>query len=239
MRFSRMIAYHEGKSSMSALLQQALPRGPGRSVVIVGRRNVQSGLMAFLLQQQLGCACEIRALDQLDDVPVATDALTLVDVDGMPTRDVAACVARLMSSGRYRGVALVNVDEADVDSLVFPGIKGVFFRDASQGHLLKGIRAIFNGEYWLPRRVLALHFDRAQRRGFTANGTGLTPKEAETLMLLVRGDGNNDIARRLGVSPHTVKTHIYHVFRKLGVNNRVQAVNWAAAHAENLDRDSS
>jgi LuxR family transcriptional regulator of csgAB operon len=82
-----------------------------------------------------------------------------------------------------------------------------------------------------------MHFDRAQRRGFIAKGIGLTPKEAETLMLLVRGDGNNTIARRLGVSPHTVKTHIYHVFRKLGVNNRVQAVNWATQHAESLDRD--
>jgi DNA-binding NarL/FixJ family response regulator len=222
---------------MSAFLQQALPSGRGRSVVILGRRNVQTGLMAFLLQQQLGCACEIRALDQLGDVPVPADTLALVDVDDMPAPDVAACVARLMSSGRYRGIALVNVDEAHLDHLVFPGIKGVFAREASQGHLLKGIRAMFNGEYWLPRRVLALHFDRAQRRAFTAKGTGLTPKEAETLMLLARGDGNNDIARRLGVSPHTVKTHIYHVFRKLGVNNRVQAVNWAAEHAENLDRD--
>jgi DNA-binding NarL/FixJ family response regulator len=34
-----------------------------------------------------------------------------------------------------------------------------------------------------------------------------------------------------------VKTHIYHAFRKLGVNNRVQAVNWATQHAESLDRD--
>jgi LuxR family transcriptional regulator of csgAB operon len=222
---------------VSALPQEAKRSGPEGSVVILGRRNVQIGLMAFLLQERLGCACEIRGLDQLGGVPVPAGALALVDVEGMSTHDVAVYVARLVSSGQYRGVALVNVDEADVDRIVFPGIKGIFFRDASHGHLLKGIQAIFDGEYWLPRRVLAMHFDRAQRRGFIAKGIGLTPKEAETLMLLVRGDGNNTIARRLGVSPHTVKTHIYHVFRKLGVNNRVQAVNWATQHAESLDRD--
>ena len=223
---------------MSALPQEAKRSGPaGTSVVILGRRNVKIGLLALLLQERLGCACEIRGLDQLGGVPVPAGALALVDVEGMSTHDVAVYVARLVSSAQYRGVALVNVDEADVDHIVFPGIKGVFFRDASHAHLLKGIQAIFEGEYWMPRRILAMHFDRAQRRGFIAKGIGLTPKEAETLMLLVRGDGNSTIARRLGVSPHTVKTHIYHVFRKLGVNNRVQAVNWATQHAESLDRD--
>ena len=225
---------------MSALLQEALRTGPGRGVVVFGRRNVQFGLMAVLLQARLGCACEVRTLDQVNVVPVAKDALALLDVEGMSIRDIATYVAALVSSRHYRSVALVNVGAADVDRVVFPGVQGVFFCDASQEHLVSGIRAMLEGEYWLPRRVLVAHFEeaRAQPRGFTAAAVELTPKEAETLKLLMRGHGNRTIARRLGVSPHTVKTHIYHVFRKLGVKNRVQAVNWATEHAESLDRSA-
>jgi DNA-binding CsgD family transcriptional regulator/PAS domain-containing protein len=65
-------------------------------------------------------------------------------------------------------------------------------------------------------------------------GLGLTPREAEVLHLIVRGRANDEIAGTLGVSPRTVHKHVEHVFRKLGVSSRVEAVAtvWAAVGGE-------
>jgi DNA-binding NarL/FixJ family response regulator len=207
-----------------------------QSVILIGRRSVQIGFMAALLRERLGCACDVRSPGQLNAAPAPAGAVALLDVEGMSIREIVAYVGGLVLRGHYRSVAFVNVDEGEVDDVVLPGVQGIFYRDTSAEHLVKGLRAIFSGEYWLPRKVLTAHFQKAlaQRRGFTAKAVGLTPKEAETLKLLVGGSGNSAIARRLGVSTHTVKTHIYHVFRKLGVKNRVQAVNWAMQNAESL-----
>ena len=52
----------------------------------------------------------------------------------------------------------------------------------------------------------------------------LTPREAEVLRLMAQGLGNGEIARRLFISEKTVKVHVSHIFEKLGVERRVQAV---------------
>jgi LuxR family transcriptional regulator of csgAB operon len=77
----------------------------------------------------------------------------------------------------------------------------------------------------------------AHKRPFPTETTLLTRKEIDTLKLLVGGHSNNHIARTLSVSPHTVKTHIYNLFRKLHVGNRVQAVNWALQNIEGVERE--
>jgi DNA-binding NarL/FixJ family response regulator len=58
----------------------------------------------------------------------------------------------------------------------------------------------------------------------------LTNRELEVLRLLAQGDTNAAISLRLGISPHTVKSHVIHIFNKLGVNDRTQAAVWATRH---------
>ncbi len=58
----------------------------------------------------------------------------------------------------------------------------------------------------------------------------LTDRELEVLRLLARGNTNVAISHRLSISPHTVKSHVIHIFNKLGVNDRTQAAVWAARH---------
>ena len=58
----------------------------------------------------------------------------------------------------------------------------------------------------------------------------LTHRELEVLRLLARGDTNAEISCQLSISPHTVKSHVIHIFNKLGVNDRTQAAVWAARH---------
>jgi DNA-binding CsgD family transcriptional regulator/ArsR family metal-binding transcriptional regulator len=58
----------------------------------------------------------------------------------------------------------------------------------------------------------------------------LSSRELEVLCILAEGTSNNEISRMLDISPHTVKSHVIHIFNKLGVNDRTQAAVWAARH---------
>lgn len=85
--------------------------------------------------------------------------------------------------------------------------------------------------------MLAAYLERTRncRLATSSEGVALTPKEIVTLKLLTGGNSNGSIAQQLHVSPHTVKTHIYNVFRKIHVSNRVQAVHWALQHVDGVD----
>ena len=70
------------------------------------------------------------------------------------------------------------------------------------------------------------------------NATGfagiLTRREKQILRLTATGATNAEVAEELNVSMHTVKTHVYNLFRKIGVTNRIQAVNWAKENMHEL-----
>ncbi len=197
-----------------------------RSVIIVGTGSVQNKLLANLIEQRTGYACRTRPADELNGfLPAAS--LALIDA-----AEFAARMQALRASGLFQSIALINADEQLPLELVVacPGVKGVFFTESSEDTLVKGIEAIFRGEYWLPRRVLCAHLERTRtvQKPASPAATLLTRKEMETLRLLPTGSSTEHIAQELKVSPHTVKTHIYNLFRKIRVSNRVQAVHWAA-----------
>ena len=198
----------------------------GRSVIIVGTGSLQNKLLANLIEERTGYVCRTRPADQLNGFLQAT-SLALIDA-----AEFAVRMQALGASGLFQSIAVINADEKMPLDLVVacPGVKGVFFTESSEDTLVKGIEAIFRGEYWLPRRVLWAHLERTRtvQKPASPEATLLTRKEMETLRLLATGSSTERIANELKVSRHTVKTHIYNLFRKIRVSNRVQAVHWAA-----------
>jgi DNA-binding NarL/FixJ family response regulator len=213
-----------------------------RSVIIIGRSSLQNKLLSAMIEDRTGYSSFIRSVDDLTGLPVGANALALLDVEHSATKDIIAHLQALAASASCRNVALINVKGSItfLQLASWPGVKGVFFREASRENLLKGIKGILDGEYWLPRKLLSAHMEeiRMRQRSPTLEVAALTPKEIETLKLLARGNSNSHIARELGVSLHTVKTHVYHVYRKLHVSNRVQAVQWALQNTEGLEGHS-
>lgn len=208
-------------------------------VFIVGRPSLQNTLLARLIAERLGVRCLVRPLNLIADLTMVDDALVLLDLEGRTTDDAVVSLKALSMIGRCRSIAVINADE-DIPFeryVVCPKLKGVFFRETSAENLLKGVRGIFDGECWLPRRILTSYLERTRNhRQATAAGLGaLTPREVVTLKLLAGGNSNSHIARQLNVSPHTVKTHVYNVFRKINVRNRVQAAHWVLQNIDGVE----
>ena len=199
-----------------------------RSVLILGAHSLQNKLLARLIGERTGYPCEVHPMERTNGRLPALQQLVLVDAAECGPR-----LAEFCASGVYRNVAVINADAGMAwDQFVgYPGVRGVFSSDISEDQLIKGVRAIFDGEYWLSRKLLCAHLERTRMLPEPApsplSGV-LTRKEMATLRLLASGNSTEHIATQLKVSPHTVKTHIYNLFRKIHVSNRVQAVHWAS-----------
>ncbi|MDX6599872.1 MAG: hypothetical protein QOE87_3759 [Gaiellales bacterium] len=107
------------------------------------------------------------------------------------------------------------------------GALGYLLKDASAEEVVKGIRDAAEGGSPLDPRA-ARSLLEAQSAPHPLEG--VSPREREVLALLLEGLPNKLIARRLGISEKTVKTHLTSVFRQIGVTDRVQAVLWAERH---------
>jgi LuxR family transcriptional regulator of csgAB operon len=83
---------------------------------------------------------------------------------------------------------------------------------------------------WVSRAVLSrcLADENSSDGADTISKAGLSPREIEVLALVAMGATNDEVADMLSVSPHTVKTHLYSIFKKIGVPSRLQAALWAA-----------
>lgn len=129
--------------------------------------------------------------------------------------------------------ALFNVPRGnDVEQKALPlGIRGVFYQDDSLKAFTKGIRAILYGDLWFSRSVLSkLVTQRGKIALADPRQQVLTDREKQVLVMIACGQSNNDIAATLGISPHTVKTHLYNMYQKINVRNRVAAARWATSN---------
>jgi LuxR family transcriptional regulator of csgAB operon len=128
-------------------------------------------------------------------------------------------------------VALFNVRRGTgiEEKSVALGVRGFFYEQDPLDLFLRGVRAVFAGELWLSRQVTTrCILDQGRATPFPKEPSLLTPREAEILEMVVMGSTNDQIAEKLAISPHTVKTHLYNIFKKIDVPNRFQAALWAS-----------
>ncbi|MCW8995382.1 MAG: LuxR C-terminal-related transcriptional regulator [Psychromonas sp.] len=126
---------------------------------------------------------------------------------------------------------LINSEpEIIVNELVkLPNLAGLFYKTDTIYTMSEGMKKILNGELWLSRKVSAALIElHRKEKSFTSNIIAdLTRREEEIMKLLLLGASNSQIAEQLFVSENTVKTHLYNIFKKIKVKNRLQAVMWA------------
>ncbi len=114
--------------------------------------------------------------------------------------------------------------------LKFHYLKGVFYTQDSPENIRYGMLKVQEGVNWLPREVSGqlLQYYRSVVSVHTAPvNVDLTIRELQVLRCLQDGISNLQMAEALFVSECTIKSHLYQIFKKLSVKNRVQAIAWA------------
>lgn len=154
------------------------------------------------------------------DVLASTQVDVVVSDIQMPQMDGVELTAEL---GKIGGPPVLILTTFDTENLIVAamnaGAQGYLLKDAPPEELARAVRAVNEG-----RPVMSDQVTVALTRRLTQPRTSLTARELEILQAVATGHTNKEIAQELFISQATVKTHLVHIFDKLGVDNRTSAV---------------
>ncbi len=178
-----------------------------------------------------------EACDGVEAVSMARQLIPeimLLDL-AMPRRQGLETLRELASDARSVRVILLTAaaeKEQIVEALQL-GARGVVLKDSATQILLKSIRAVMNGEYWVGRESVSnlVQYLRTLVTPASAfpqrNKYRLTPRELEIIAAVVAGFANKEIAQYFKISEDTVKHHLSNVFDKVGVSSRLELALFA------------
>ncbi|NLS11745.1 helix-turn-helix transcriptional regulator [Vibrio sp. SM6] len=201
-------------------------------IVLLTQQSLQNENLKNMLVELTGLPIELRdvkcsLLDEgLDDVSVL-----LIDFAVEMSEENAHYI---MKNNALKSTILLNLNaELEPQELIkWPCVKGVFGAKDTVEQLSQGIRAVADGANWLPRHTLDQLINYYQEHGSERGDNilidiDLTRREVQVLQFLKNGGSNMEIADSLFISEHTIKSHLYNIFRKIDVKNRTQATAWA------------
>ena len=207
------------------------------SCYIVGPMRLQNELMASFLKEKTGSACsavdDIRQIPEDDPKDENRQKLLFVDCRGKNLNVILAELSPFINNNRLDNrIVLFNVPvgvEFQKD-FISKGVHGFFYDRDPLDNFLKGVQAVIDGQLWLSREMMTKCIFEGIGKDQSSKNTGdvLTERQVEILAMVAVGSTNDEISDKLCISPHTVKTHLYKIFKKINVPNRVQAALWAA-----------
>jgi two-component system nitrate/nitrite response regulator NarL len=228
-----------GRLSLAVLMEAAVS-APSRMRILVAddHQMFREGLRA-ILDTEPDCEVVGEAPDGRDAVRLTRalnpDILLLdLTMPNMPGLDVLRELSAASSATR---VVLLTaaIDKADMVKALQLGARGLILKESATAVLLKAIRAVAAGEYWIWPETVSdiLHALRTSAPGGhtgTRENFGLTSRELEIVGAVMAAYGNREIATRLGISEKTVKHHLTNIFDKLGVSNRLELALFVVHH---------
>lgn len=204
---------------------------------IVGPMTLQNELIASYLKQKTGNECfiinDISQIRKDDPKNQNRKKLLFWDCQGKSLNGLLAEMGPLINNNRSNNcIVLFNVptNAKFQKKFVLKGVYGFFYEHDSLENFTKGIQAVLDGKLWLSREMMTKCIFESTDNDTSPKKTigNLTERQTEILAMIAVGSNNDEIAERLCISPHTVKTHLYKIFKKINVPNRVQAALWAS-----------
>jgi DNA-binding NarL/FixJ family response regulator len=150
--------------------------------------------------------------------------LIFMDVQ-MPGMDGLEAARAIRGERPDTKVILFTVEESAgaVAEAMQAGISGYLLKDVTDDELVHAARLAMEGKAVI-HPALTRSFIEESRLRPARSETPLSNRESEILQYVAHGNTTKEVARHLGISPHTVKTHLERIFEKLGANDRAQAV---------------
>jgi DNA-binding NarL/FixJ family response regulator len=183
-----------------------------------------------------------RYLDMAEDIDVVGEAsngeeaiamvekeqpdIVLLDIR-MPGVDGLEAARMIRERNPKVGAIMLTAydDRQFVVEAVRAGARGYVLKARDAEHLIQTVRLVASGNMVIdPQLVVALAEELQDAKDRDRKAETLTAREVEILQLLAFGHTNKDIAEQLFISPDTVKTHLEHIFEKLGASDRTAAV---------------
>ncbi len=197
-----------------------------RVVIVDDHPVVRTGLRGMLATQ-----ADIEVVGEADNGKLGVSLagrlepdVVLMDLQ-MPDLDGVSATEQIRARLDHTQVLILTTydTDADINRAIGAGAIGYLLKDAPREHLFQAIRAASRGESVLAPSVAAKVMERMRSPGRET----LSGREIEVLANVADGKSNKEIARALFISEATVKTHLIHIFSKLGVDDRTAAVTVA------------
>ena len=210
-------------------------------IYIISDNILQNELLLSFLKDKIGLlgSCLSRlAPETIKTVDgSAAHKFVLIDCKSIDLENIWFNLPMIKKSDTYKVFfALFNVDtKKKIEKKAMGnGIHGIFYDSDPLDSIPEGINAILKGGLWYSEETLTQILPKVDVMGENVKDFQrenlLTSREKEILLLISLGHNSRIISDKLRISGHTVKTHIYNIYGKINVNNRLQATLWAAKY---------
>ena len=199
------------------------PAVPARVLIVDDHALLRTGV-ANIINHEADLQVVAEAANGADGVAAFAQHrpdVTLLDLR-MPVMEGVEAVRRIRELDPQAKVIVLTTYDTDEDiaRALKAGAKAYILKDIASDALVACIRAVLDGKTYLAPAAAAKLAERVTR-------IQLTPRELATLRSMAQGRSNKEVAQELGISERTVKTHLGHLFQKLGVASRTEAVKVA------------
>lgn len=165
------------------------------------------------------------SLDSLEELAAVREVDVVLLDQRLSEVGVATCVRRVRAVMPATKILMLSASPNEAAAVVAleAGCAGVVSKTLSLDDLVAAVRAAADGELRLDSDMLARLVPRLSR-SYRAPGADLTLREREVLRLVAEGMSTADMARRMFVSPNTVRNHVQSILTKLGVHSKLEAL---------------
>ena len=203
-------------------------------IYLIGKNSLNSELLVIFFKEQFNSTChfssEYKLPDQISRCPDKIHLIFIsckgIDKKIIFRKDI------FTEAKQYPNVFIilcnVNKKQRLEKNALKMGVRGILYSQQTIDLFPKATRSVLNDELWYPRKFLEEQFLYSDKPVTTLRDSTprLTRREMEILINLAAGYSNQQIAKTLNISQHTVKTHAYNMYKKIKVSNRMEAALW-------------